>query len=198
MLRLNYDGRGSYLGEFQPTDLVLVVMNGGEYYTTSFSDTNHYDEGIRFIGKFEAGKIWTAVLDDAVQGYPYIKRFSFEPSVKPQRFIGDDERSRMILLTDTPYPRLLLTFGGNDASRPAQEIEAEEYIGVKSFKARGKRLTTFELAKVEELEPTRRPEPEAEPEPAEEAAAGEDPVSMVDVRDELTGQQQLFKDEAEE
>lgn len=198
VLRLNYDGRGSYLGEFQPTDLVLVVMNGGEYYTTSFSDTNHYDEGIRFIGKFEAGKIWTAVLDDAVQGYPYIKRFSFEPSVKPQRFIGDDERSRMILLTDIPYPRLLLTFGGNDASRPAQEIEAEEYIGVKSFKARGKRLTTFELAKVEELEPTRRPEPEAEPEPAEEAAAGEDPVSMVDVRDELTGQQQLFKDEAEE
>ena len=198
VLRLNYDGRGEYLGEFQPTDLVLVVMNNGEYYTTNFSDTNHYDDGIRYIGKFDPRMVWTAVLNDASQGYPYIKRFSFEPAAKRQRFVGEDEKSSLILLTSTPFPRLRVTFAGADAERPAVEIEAEEFIGVKSFKARGKRLTTFELGAVEELEPTRQPEAPADDSEQKDAEdADQEQVSMIDVVDELTGQQQLFTDSEE-
>lgn len=199
VLRLNYDGRGEYLGEFQSDDLVLVVMKNGEFFTTSFAETNHYDEGILRILKFDPHTVWTAVLHDASLGYPYIKRFTFEPSAKPQRFAGDDADSRLILLTDTPYPRLEVSYGGADAVREPSVIEAEEYIGVKSYKAKGKRLTTWELGEVKELEPTRVPEPaEAKtPDSEAESVAGDEgpaPISQVDVRDELTGQQQLFTD----
>lgn len=193
VLRLNYDGRGVLLGEFQSNDLVLVIMKNGEFFTTSFADTNHYDEGILRILKFNPDTIWTALLNDASQGYPYIKRFPLEPSTKPQRFIGDDEKSSLIMLTDTPYPRLKVEFAGSDSTREPMEIEADEFIGVKSFKAKGKRLTTFELGTITELEPTKQPEiptPEETPEEAPE----EPPISQVDVRDELTGQQQLFSD----
>lgn len=158
VLRLNYEGRGELLGEFAGDDAVLVITRNGEFYTTSYADTNHYDDDIQIIEKFDPHKIWTLVLNDKTLGYPYIKRFVFEISPKRQRFVGQDDKSQTILLTSTPFARLLLKFGGNDATRPEQEIETEEFIGVKGFKAKGKRLTTFDLAAVEELEPTRFPE----------------------------------------
>ncbi len=167
VLRLNYDGRGDSLGIFQGDDLVLVITTGGEYYTTSYSDANHYDDNIYRIEKFDPNKVWTAALYDASQGYPYLKRFNFEPAAKPQRYVGADEKSSLLLLTDTVYPRLEVTFAGNDASRPALEIDAEEFIGVKSYKAKGKRITNFTFGSITELSPTRFPEPDPEPEDVE-------------------------------
>ncbi|MDE6269691.1 MAG: DNA gyrase/topoisomerase IV subunit A, partial [Muribaculaceae bacterium] len=92
VLRLNYDGRGEYLGEFKGDDLVLVVLRNGEFYTTGFEATNHYDQDdILRIEKFNPHTVWTAILNDADQGYPYIKRFNFEPSARKQRFLGENE-----------------------------------------------------------------------------------------------------------
>ena len=162
VLRLNYDGRGESLGIFHGEDLVLIITKTGEYFTSSFADSNHYEDNILKIEKFDPHKIWTLVLNDASLGYPYIKRFAFEPSPKPQRFVGSDEQSSVILLTDTPYPRLKVEFGGSDSVRPDLEIEAEEFIGVKSFKAKGKRVSTYTIATVEELEPTKVPEEKEE------------------------------------
>ena len=173
VLRLNYDGRGEPLGVFQGDDLVLVITNKGEYFTCTYSDANHFDDNIERIEKFDPSKVWTVALYDSALGNPYLKRFCFEPSARPQRFVGSDEASRLLLMTDTPYPRLEVTFGGNDAVRPPVEIEAEEFIGVKSFKAKGKRITIYQLAKITELEPLRVPEPE-EPEEVEVADAPED------------------------
>ena len=167
VLRLNYDGRGQSLGVFQGDDKVLVVTDTGEFFTSTYSDSNHYDDNILLIEKFNPEKIWTLALFDAGLGYPYLKRFAFEVSARPQRFVGNEPDSRIILLTDTPYPRLEVTFGGADAERPALEIDAEQFIAVKSFKAKGKRISTFDIASVSELEPTRFPEPE---EPEEENA----------------------------
>ena len=65
MLRLNYDGRGEYLGEFQSEDTILVVQNSGEFYATNFDLNNHYDDGIRVLEKYDPNKVWTAVLYDA-------------------------------------------------------------------------------------------------------------------------------------
>lgn len=161
VLRLNYDGRGELLGSFLGEDLVLVITKDGEFYTTSFSEENHYDDNILRIEKFVKGKVWTLALFDAELGYPYLKRFEFEPSKNPQRFVGNSPESRMLLLTDTPYPRLQIKFGGNDSVRPELEIEAEEFISVKGFKAKGKRITTFQLGEIAELEPLRTPEPAA-------------------------------------
>lgn len=158
VLRLNYDGRGEKLGVFQGDDLVLVITKNGEFYTTSFSDTNHYDDNILLIEKFDPQKVWTLALYDASLHYPYLKRFTFEPSSKPQRFVGGEPESKILHLTDTPFPRLEISFGGADAIRPSIEIDAEEFIAVKGFKAKGKRITNYTLGEIIELEPTRFPE----------------------------------------
>lgn len=181
VLRLNYDGRGDSLGIFQGEDQVLVITRNGEYYTTSYADTNHYDDNIYIIEKFDPHKVWTAALYDASLGNPYLKRFTFEPSARPQRYVGTDEKSELLLLTDTPYPRLEVVFGGNDAVRPPLEIDAEEFIGTKSFKAKGKRITTYRMETIRELEPLRFPEPpapveEQEGEIVEETETAQGPV----------------------
>lgn len=173
VLRLNYDGRGESLGVFQGDDQVLIITKDGEFFTSSFSDSNHYDDNIHIIEKFDPHKIWTLALNDATLGFPYLKRFSFEPSAKPQRFVGTDSSSSIILLTDTYYPRLQVSFGGADSIRPDLEIDAEEFIAVKSFKAKGKRISTFTIDTITELEPTRFP-PEPEPEPEQEPSFDEE------------------------
>ena len=162
VLRLNYDGRGEKLGVFQGDDLILVITKTGEFYTTSFADTNHYEDNILLIEKFDPHKIWTLALYDASLHYPYIKRFNFEPSAKIQRFVGNEPESKILLLTDTAYPRIEVKFGGADAVRPPVIIDAEEFIGVKGFKAKGKRISNYNIASLVELEPTRFPEPAVE------------------------------------
>ena len=200
--RINYDERGNYLGEFQNDESILVILPNGEYYLTDFDANNHYDTNMLLIEKYSPDKVWTAVLYDADNdNYPYIKRFTLDASTRHQNFLGDNPKSQLILLTDTPYPRLQLDFAEPDAFRGPQEVDAESFIAVKGFKAKGKRLTTFALGKVEELEPTRMPADETseetdfpETEDAESADdAGTDAEKSDDeLRDELTGQLRLF------
>ena len=118
-----------------------------------------------------------------------------EASKRKQNYIGENENSQQILLTDTAYPRLLVTYGGNDAFRGSEEVDVEQFISVKGYKAKGKRLTTWQIASIEELEPTRFPEPPSDEEPVEEEEENLDPdagKSQQQVLDELTGQQNLF------
>jgi topoisomerase-4 subunit A len=200
VLRLNYDERGQYLGEFQSDDLILVVHKNGDFYTTNFDLANHYDGDIALIEKFDAEKIWSAALYDAdQQGYPYIKRFCFEASARRLNYLGENKESQPILLTATPYPRLQVTFGGGDSFREPLVLDVEEYIGLKSYKAKGKRITTFQVERIEELEPTRFPEPPA-PDEGSDEEPDEEPViedpdhgkSQSDLIDEMTGQMKLF------
>lgn len=159
VLRLNYDNRGTYLGEFNGQDKILVITTDGEFYTTSFDLSVHFDDNILRIEKFNSHKTWTAILNDASQqNYPYIKRFQFEASNKPQSYLGENKDNKLILLTDTTYPRFEIIFGEGDSFRGSQTIEAEEFIAIKSFKAKGKRLTTFCIDRIEELEPLKQNE----------------------------------------
>lgn len=174
VLRLNYDGRGEYLGEFSGHDKILVILNSGEYYTTSFDLTNHYDADIRTIEKYSPDKVWTLVLNDADQGYPYVKRFKIEPTHKKVNMLGDNPDSSMILLTCEHFPRIEVLFSGNDAFREPLVVEAADFIGVKSVKAKGKRLTTFTVGEIRELEPLRYPSPEEEAPVAGGESAGQD------------------------
>ncbi len=150
VMRLNYDGRGMLIGEFSGDDKILVFLPGGEFYTTGYELTNHYEDNILLICKYDPGQVWTAVLNDADQGFPYIKRFTAEASARHQRFIGENPKSTLIALSGSETPLFRLEF--TDADRAPQEIDAAGFIGVKSFKARGKRLTTYPLASVRELE----------------------------------------------
>ena len=195
VLRLNYDERGKYLGEFHSDDQILVVMENGDFYTTNFDLNNHYEPGIRIIEKFDANKIWSAALyDEDQQGYPYLKRFTFEATAKKLNYLGENRNNRLILLTDIVFPRIQVTFGGADSFREPLAIDVEEFIGTKSYKAKGKRITTFTVEHIQELEPTRFPE-EKELEEEPEEIINEDPdngKSDTDIIDEITGQMKLF------
>ena len=161
VLRLNYDKRGDYLGEFLSDDLILVITTKGEFRTTNFDLSNHFETEILTIKKFDPNKIWTVALYDADQKFYYLKRFQLEPSVKPVSFLGENPSSRLMLISGKTYPRIEVVFGGGDAFREALVIDADEFISVKSFKAKGKRLTTFEVESINELEPIRfKPEKE--------------------------------------
>lgn len=200
VLRLNYDGRGNYLGEFQGTDTILVVHKDGSYYMSTFDVGNHYDDNILIIEKYRPGHVWTAILNDADQGFPYIKRFPFEPTAKRQRFIGENADSTLIMLSDNVGARFEVTFGGGDDFREPLVIDATEFIGVKSFKAKGKRLTTFTIDHITELEPRevapqdeqQLPDDDAVDTEASDAVDIEPERSDDEIRDEINGQERLF------
>ena len=206
--RINFDSHGELLGEFFDDDEILVVLKNGEYYFTNFDSNNHYDGDILRIEKFDSKKVWTAVVYDADnQNYPYLKRFYMEESKKHQSFVGDNPDSRLILLTDQVYPRINVVYGGADAARGNEEIDCEQFVGVKGFKAKGKRITTYAVEKIEELEPTRFPEEQDNGDDdasggsdgtANDSAENLDPdagKSQRQVIDEITGQLELFPDD---
>ena len=199
--RINYEDHGRFLGEFNDEDTILVVLDNGDFYITNIDVSNHYENNIKVIEKWDADKVWTAVLFDADNNnYLYIKRFCMEAIKKHQNYIGENAESRLLLLTDTVYPRIEVTFGGNDAARQPMEIDAEQFVGVKGFKAKGKRITTWEVEKIVELEPTRFPEHDtnnAEQDNAEDEKENLDPdagKTQQQVIDDMTGQLNLFND----
>lgn len=196
VLRLNYDGRGAYLGEFLGEDKILVVLKNGDFYVSNFDLSGHFSPDILRIEKYDEHKVWTAALFDADQGYAYVKRFTFDATEKMQNFLGDNPASALYLLTDTPYPRMQAVFGGHDDFRDPMEMDAEEFIGVKSFKAKGKRIANYKVDKVKELEPIRFPESEPQPEQSMKVEIEEDEEneskSDSDLLDEITGQMKLF------
>ncbi|HXK76280.1 MAG TPA: DNA gyrase/topoisomerase IV subunit A [Bacteroidaceae bacterium] len=160
--RLNVDGRGDFLGEFMGQDKILVVTQNGQFYTTSFDLTNHYEGDIDRIEKFNPEKEWMAVLYDSERDNQlYMKRFQLETAYTRQSFLGDTDGSELMLLTDTRHPRVLVEFGGRDAHREAMIIDADDFTVLRSFRAHGKRVTTFEVSEIKELEPLIiDPEPE--------------------------------------
>lgn len=204
--RLNYDDHGIFLGEFNSGDKILVVLKNGDFYITDFDINNHYEENIQVIEKFDENKVWSVALNDVdQQGFPYLKRFIFEPTSKKQNYLGENPSNKLILITDQVYPRIKVTFGGNDSFREPLEIDVEQFISVKGFKAKGKRITTFEVENIEELEPTRFPEPENDNEEDDdedsdlsESEENLDPdlgKSESQVIDEITGQLSLFPED---
>ena len=210
--RLNFDERGQYLGEFHADDLILVVLSNGDFYTTNFDPNNHYEAtGILRVEKFDENKVWTAALFDAENdNHLYIKRFTFERTTQARHlnFMGENPNCRFVALTDQPFPRFCLHYAAPDDFRDPLEIDAETFVGVKSYKAKGKRVTTLNVEKVEELEPTRWPKPQEgnqedrEPEENSEAptiAEVRETTTITpptqtedDLMDDLTGQLKLF------
>ena len=203
--RLNYDEHGRLLGEFYDEDSILVVLDDGNFYISTFDANNHYEPNIKIIEKWNPDKVWTAVLFDADNDNNlYIKRFRMEAIKRLQNYIGDNAQSQLLLLTDTPYPRFEVamtpTVGadGSITQRAPMEIDAEEFISVKGFKAKGKRVTTLAVDGVKELEPTRFPEPETDDSDDDsEQQENLDPdagKSQQQVIDEMTGQLNLFSE----
>lgn len=202
VFRLNYEERGIYLGEFHGEDRILVILKNGDFYTSNFDVTQHFSTNILKIEKFKPEKVWTAALYDADQKYTYLKRFTFEDSERTLNFLGDNPDSTLLLLSDVYYSRIKATFGGEDEFRDPIELDADEFIGIKSHRAKGKRISNYEVAVVEELEPLRFPEIDEEEEilgSKKIEIEYDDEESEIDVKkknkddkDEIEGQMKLF------
>lgn len=192
VLRLNSDNRGKYLGEFSGDDLILVIYKSGEYLLCNFDLSNHFNDGVLLIEKFNPKKVLTAVYFDAEQGYYYVKRFPIEEITNREvGFIGEFPENRLVSFTWVGHPRLELQFGGKNEGREPEVVDVDEFIGVKSHKAKGKRLSIYEISQINELEPTVVDE-EPEEQPDEEA---KNDIEIPNLEDLLFGPDNASDDE---
>ncbi|MEE0859930.1 MAG: DNA gyrase/topoisomerase IV subunit A [Paludibacteraceae bacterium] len=187
VLRVNYDEHGTYLGEFWDEDRILVITKEGEYYTTTFDLTAHFEDNIYLIEKWDANKVWSLIQWNGEQNYYYGKRFRLEDAnAKVQSLIGDDKSSRMTLLSDRSEALFKITFA-DDKKEPLELLMAD-FIDEKSPKAKGKRISTLDITKIEDITPEPEPEPEVEevePEPAQEPTPEQEsvpePTTSIDI-----------------
>ena len=190
VLRLNYDGQGMYLGEFVEEDRILVITNNGGYYLTNFDLTAHFDQNIWRIEKFDSDKVWSLAMWNADLGYYYGKRFQFDAQAKLQNMLGENAESKMIVLSDREEAQLRITF--TDETKPEMEVLMSEFIDVKSPKAKGKRFSTWEIAKIEDITPEPEPVEENDEEEESEATATpeavEEALPVVDVPFTITNE----------
>ena len=170
VLRLNAEKRGKYLGEFTGDDKILVIFKTGEYQLYSYDFTNHFDPQILTIEKFDPGKVLSVVYYDAEQEFYYVKRFEVEEAMnKMIGFIGENKENKLVSVTWVRYPRLEIEFGGKNSDRENEIIEVAEFIGIKSWKAKGKRLSNYSVENVREIEPVVKDEHDGQPEEEEDS-----------------------------
>ena len=161
--RLNTDGRGVLLGEFKGDDKIVVWTSKNQYYITGFNVDQHFpDETIR-VERFVPGKIYSLCYFDKEQNYYYMKRFQLETSEKMQSFLEDEKLMTFVAITDKAGATLVVTYQGAHASRPADEVDVDSFIAVKSHRAKGKRITTYDVASLSFIEPEEPIESEEEP-----------------------------------
>jgi len=156
VFRLNNDGRGEFLGEFLGSDRLLVVNKDGEYYLSGFDPSTHFADNVLLIEKYVPEKVFSATYYDGEQELHYVKRFTIEPSEKPQSFISNGGKSYLNEISTDEFPCIEVTFGGKNSSRDPEKIDVEEFIGIKGFKAKGKRVSSYQIKKVEFIEPLQK------------------------------------------
>ena len=192
--RLNEDGRGLHLGQFNTGDHILAIFKDGTYYTTTFDLSNRYQGNLLKIEKLDINKIYTALYYDKAVGAFYIKRFSFDVSDNtPVCFIADSKGSYLVALSDDKHPQAEVTFGGKNENRLPELIDAEEFIAKKGIQAKGKKVSQYDVKTVEFTEPLHKPEDDIKPEESEaENQAGEidnseveDPIDLDQPEDDI-------------
>jgi topoisomerase-4 subunit A len=158
--RLNTEERGEYIGEFHAGERILAVTQQGTFYTTNYDLINRYEEQILLMEKFDAKKVYSATYYDAELKNCYVKRFTFEASDNtPQIFISEAAGSYLIEISTDRFPQLEITFKGKHAHRDVEYVNVDAFIGVKSFRAKGKRVTTYDVNTIEFVEPLEKEMP---------------------------------------
>ncbi len=182
--RLNYERHGNLLGEFNDNDRILIVLDSGEFYTTNFDVNNHYEDNIKLIEKHDPQKAWTVVVRDAdMDNQVYMKRCLLEAIIRKQTYIGDNPKNRLLCLTDEPKPQFQVTFGGDDSFHTPMDIDAEEFTPIRSFKTRGKRISTLTISDVTLI----KPQPTEEADEKADTEQGETTEGNATASDTATG-----------
>ena len=173
--RLNEDGRGLHLGQFNTGDHILAIFRDGTYYTTSFDLSNRYQGDLLKIEKLDVNKTYTALYYDKAVASFYVKRFSFEVSDNTAvSFISEAKGSYLVALSDDKHPQFEITFGGKHEHREPELVDAEEYIAKKGIQAKGKKVSAMDVKAVMFVEPLYKPEDDVVQEESEaENQAGE-------------------------
>ena len=173
--RLNEDGRGTLIGQFNTGDHILAIFKDGTYYTTSFDLSNRYQGELLKIEKLDVNKTYTVLYYDKSVSSFYVKRFSFDVSDNTAvSFIGDAKGSYLVAISEDKHPQFEITFGGKHEHREAEVVDAEEFIAKKGLQAKGKRVSAMDVKSVKFIEPIHRPEDDIVPEESEaENQAGE-------------------------
>lgn len=197
--RLNTDGHGVEIGTFEGDDKTIIIRKRGSYHTAGYDTSLHFPDDLLSVSKYSPARIYTVVLWDASQGFFYLKRFKAEVSEKEQFFIDESEGSYMVAISEDRFPQLKITFGGANASRPEEIIDADEFIRVKGCKAKGKRVTTYEVKKLEFIEPLHKETPADPSEGMGDEELPEENIDMTeeetDADSETTVEQSLFGDD---
>ena len=182
--RLNEDGRGLHLGQFNTGDHILAIFKDGTYYTTTFDLSNRYQGDLLKIEKLDTGKTYTALYYDKAVGSFYVKRFAFEVSDNTAvSFISEAKGSFLVEISDDRHPQFEITFGGKHEHREAEVVDAEEFIAKKGIQAKGKKVSAMDVKAVKFVEPLHKPEDEVVPQESEaENQAGE--IDNTGVEDE--------------
>ncbi len=184
--RLNNDQRGNFIGAFEGDNKILALMQSGDYRLTGFDLSTHFDEDLLHLEKYDPDTIITAVYLDGSQNLWYIKRFKAEETDKKTRFISEHPDSKLILVTTDQRPVLQVMMDEKKNEKEAEDlvIVADEFIGEKGYKAKGKRLTNLAIKKVKWLEPIAVEEETEEPEESEipeiEESEEEENIELVD------------------
>lgn len=176
--KLNSDGRGKLLGEFKGDDRIMVMTASCRYYITGYDLMHHFPEDTKRVEKYDPAKVYSAAYYDPSQKYFYLKRFTAEMSDKIQSFLEEDSNCTLSAFTANGSPLMEITYKGAHKNRPMDSIDVAEFIGVKSHRAKGKRITTFEIDSLIFVER------EEEPQPMDEA-------------EELDGQMEQIEEEME-
>ena len=186
--KLNDEAHGLYLGKFEDGDKVLAVFKNGSFYTTSFEVVNRYQGDVLFIEKFDPDKTFTALYYDGASKSFYVKRFSFTVSDNtPLSFISDHQKSYLVELSSDRHPQYEVVWKLED--KPAEAVDAEEWIAKKGITAKGKRCSNKpDVKTVRFIEPLVKegdePEQEEIAEP-EELEANASPAGLsTDIPDE--------------
>ena len=157
--RLNTEGRGYALGAFKGEDK-LLVWTPRTYYITGYDLQQHFPDDTVLVERYRPERVYAVCYFDREQNYYYLKRFPIESSDKTQFFLDEEGTGDFVCRTGRAGAQLEVTYAGAQASRPAERIEVDGFVGVKSHRAKGKRVTTFEVASLHFVEPE---EPEEEP-----------------------------------
>ena len=181
--RLNSDGRGRLLGEFKGDDRLVVWTSKHQYYVTGFDVAQHFPDETIMVERYVADRVYNLCYFDREQGYFYMKRFTLEASDRLQSFLDEDGAADFVCITSAVGAKLRITYKGAQATRPADEISVDDFVGVKSRKAKGKRLTTYDVDALAFIEPEPSEEPEPMPESGEPTTGDEDGAASIDASD---------------
>ncbi|PIQ27455.1 MAG: DNA topoisomerase IV [Bacteroidetes bacterium CG18_big_fil_WC_8_21_14_2_50_41_14] len=194
--RLNSDERGVFIGAFTGDEKILTILSTGEFKLTGYDQSTHFDDEMISITKFDPDTVISAIYYDGEQGKYFVKRFQVPDNSsvnKPFLFISEGKGSKLTKISLDYLPRLSFEVKKDNTDHFEYEVvPLADFIAVKSFKAKGKRLSNYTLKSIKLIDPIPYTPPETEEDEngvfgTEEDLVDEleiDPTEPTDTRDE--------------